>query len=233
LYSVGGDPKGTSISSWGDAGRFVFSGFDIFKLVIVRDNGIGIPRSFDPDTSNTLGVKIARDIVRMQLNGKIEFRCTDGTEVRIDFPVEKESAQTGAAEREPSKEARSRIKSMVVEDETITSMEIQQMVQSLGLEVAGAVVSGEEAVEQFEKSKPDIVLMDIKLDGEMNGIQAAEKIKQKTEVAVIFLSAVLGKYMQEIDKLSGAKGFLHKPFQNLELREEIERLLPASRKKAG
>ena len=104
-------------------------------------------------------------------------------------------------------------------------MEIEGMVRTLGHEVTRAIVSGEEAVEQFEKNRPDIVLMDIKLKGEMNGIQATAKIKEKGEIPVVFLSAFLDKHMEEIKKLSGVIGFLHKPFLKMELQEEIEKLI--------
>lgn len=195
--------------------------------IVVRDNGIGFPETLDPDHCETLGLQLVSSIVQAQLDGTIEFKRDHGTEVRLEIPLKEAPVQTRPAEREQQvKETEySGLKVMVVEDEVVTSMEIQNMIRNMGYEVARAVVSGEEAVQEFEKSPLDIVLMDIKLKGEMNGIQAAAIIKEKAAVPVIFLSAFLDKHMLEIAKLPGPIGFLHKPFLQSELKEEVEKFI--------
>ena len=71
----------------------------------------------------------------------------------------------------------SKINVLVVEDESIVSKDIQHSLKKLGYNVVGASATGERAIELAESEQPDIVLMDIMLKGEMNGIQAAEVIK--------------------------------------------------------
>ena len=79
--------------------------------------------------------------------------------------------------------AESRI--MVVEDEGIVALDIQSKLESKGYEVPAVVASGEEAVRQAEATSPDLVLMDIQLEGEMDGIQAAEQIRHRFDRPVI------------------------------------------------
>ena len=78
---------------------------------------------------------------------------------------------------------------MVVEDEFIVSMEIQDRLKSLGYGIAYAAASGEEAITKAGETKPDLVLMDIMLKGEIDGVDAAEQIKNKYDIPVIYLTA--------------------------------------------
>ena len=116
---------------------------------------------------------------------------------------------------------RGKIMVMVVEDEVIISMTIQTSLRALGFEVSSAVTSGEEAVKCAQEDRPDLILMDIKLKGEMSGIEAARRIQGKHKVPIIFLSA----YSKEMVGALSC-GFLPKPFQEYELAEAIEELLP-------
>ena len=83
----------------------------------------------------------------------------------------------------------SRAKVMVVEDESIVAIDISQRLQSLGYEVTATVSSGEKAVEMAEKTRPDIILMDIVLKGEMGGIEAAEEINKRMKVPIVYITA--------------------------------------------
>src|SRR5690349_7070554 len=78
---------------------------------------------------------------------------------------------------------------LVVEDESIVSKDIQHSLKKLGYHVVGAASTGEQAVELAIEHMPDIILMDIVLKGEMNGIEAADKIRKDTNIPVIFLTA--------------------------------------------
>src|SRR6516225_7279940 len=78
---------------------------------------------------------------------------------------------------------------LVVEDEVIVSADLQDQLVRLGYRVAGAAVSGEESIRKASDLKPDLVLMDIILKGEMDGIEAARQIRDKLKVPVIFLTA--------------------------------------------
>jgi CheY-like chemotaxis protein len=81
-------------------------------------------------------------------------------------------------------------KILVVEDEAIESMDIKSTVESFGYSVPCGVGKGEEAVAKALELKPDLVLMDITLKGEIDGIKAAAEIK-KNDIPVVFISAVL------------------------------------------
>ena len=78
---------------------------------------------------------------------------------------------------------------LVVEDESIVSKDIQHSLKKLGYHVVGAAATGELAVQLAMEKQPDIILMDIMLKGEMNGIEAAMRIRQETNIPVIFLTA--------------------------------------------
>jgi len=77
---------------------------------------------------------------------------------------------------------------LVVEDESIVSKDIQHSLKKLGYNVVGAASTGEKAIDLALELKPDLVLMDIMLKGKLTGIDAAEKINEKLNFPVIFLS---------------------------------------------
>ena len=83
----------------------------------------------------------------------------------------------------------SKINVLVVEDESIVSKDIQHSLKKLGYNVVGASATGEKAIELANSENPDIVLMDIMLKGEMNGIEAADNIKKNLSIPIIFLTA--------------------------------------------
>ena len=80
---------------------------------------------------------------------------------------------------------------LVIEDEAIVSKDIQQSLKRLGYNIVGSAATGERAVELAIEKKPDLVLMDIMLKGEMSGIDAAEKIKEQISIPVIYLTRLV------------------------------------------
>ena len=78
---------------------------------------------------------------------------------------------------------------LIVEDENIVALSIQRRLKKLGYEGLLIVSTGEDAVLQAEKTRPDLVLMDIRLEGEMDGIEAAEKIRALFNIPVVYLTA--------------------------------------------
>jgi len=78
---------------------------------------------------------------------------------------------------------------LIVEDEIIAAMDIQKRLINLGYNVPAIVSSGEEAIIKVKENKPELVLMDINLNGEMDGIEAASKIHSFSDISVIFLTA--------------------------------------------
>ncbi len=111
---------------------------------------------------------------------------------------------------------------LVVDDEKIVNLDIQVTLKRLGYEIAGEAVTGEEALEKAWNLKPDLVLMDIKLRGDMDGIEAAESIVRNNDVPVVFLTAYSDEQTLNRAKLSGPFGYLLKPFEERDLHSAIE-----------
>ncbi len=81
---------------------------------------------------------------------------------------------------------------LIVEDQGITAMDEQQIMRDLGYEVTGIAMTGEVAVEQAGRDRPDLVLMDIILAGEMDGREATEKIWELYQIPVVFVTDAFG-----------------------------------------
>jgi PAS domain S-box-containing protein/diguanylate cyclase (GGDEF)-like protein len=111
---------------------------------------------------------------------------------------------------------------LVVEDERIVSMDLQRRLKSMGYEVVGSAVSGEEAIQKAGFLHPDMVLMDIMLDGQLDGIQAAEIIRKQCNIPVIYLTAYADSSTLERAKITEPFGYILKPFEERELHGHIE-----------
>ncbi len=83
----------------------------------------------------------------------------------------------------------SKARIMIVEDEWTVAEEIKMVLQSFEYTVTSMSSSGEEAIQNAEKDKPDLVLMDIVLEGEMDGIEAANEIRSRFNIPIIYLTA--------------------------------------------
>jgi len=114
---------------------------------------------------------------------------------------------------------------LIVEDNGIVALDLETRLQSLGYGVAGIVASGEKAVESVKEKAPDLVLMDIVLKGEMDGIEAAETIGPQFEVPVIFITAYADRERLERAKLTMPFGYILKPFRDRDLKITIEMAL--------
>ncbi|MCP4631777.1 MAG: response regulator, partial [candidate division Zixibacteria bacterium] len=82
-------------------------------------------------------------------------------------------------------------KILIVEDEAIIAMEMENQLQELGYEVTSIVDTGEKAIQKAEEDRPNLILMDIRIKGEMDGIDAAEVIRNRFGIPVIFSTAYL------------------------------------------
>lgn len=111
---------------------------------------------------------------------------------------------------------------LIVEDEVVISRGIQYRLQNLGYGIAGKAYSGEEAVMLAEQTHPDLVLMDIHLPGEFDGIEAAQSIQTRCGIPVIYLTAYDDEEIIQRAKLTEPAGFLLKPFDEANLRITIE-----------
>jgi len=114
---------------------------------------------------------------------------------------------------------------LVVEDEGIVAEDIKKSLQALGYGVSGVVPSGEEAIKEVKENKPDLVLMDIVLKGEINGIDAADQIRFRFNIPVIYLTAYADEKTLERAKITEPFGYIIKPFEERELHTTIETAL--------
>ena len=123
------------------------------------------------------------------------------------------------------KEAKLVPKILVVEDEHIVAMDIQFTLETLGYKVCGIVSSGEESVEKAFRINPDLILMDIKLKGKMDGISAARQIQSKVKIPVIYLTAFGDENTLKELAVTQPYGYINKPFVEHELQVKIEKIL--------
>ncbi|MFI4982987.1 MAG: response regulator, partial [Nevskiales bacterium] len=106
---------------------------------------------------------------------------------------------------------------MVVEDEIIVARDLARILAQLDYEVPALVTSGEEALERAAALRPDLVLMDIHLAGQMDGIAAAQAIRQQHEVPVVFLTAHSDEATFKRAEITEPYGYVLKPFEEREL----------------
>ncbi len=118
-----------------------------------------------------------------------------------------------------------KVRILIVEDEAIIAMEIESQLQSLGYEVTSTVDTGEKAIEKAETDKPDLILMDIRIKGEMDGIDTAEVIRIKFGIPVIFSTAYLDQERIERAKITMPFGYVLKPIQERDLKVTFEMAL--------
>ena len=110
---------------------------------------------------------------------------------------------------------------LIVEDQVLIAREIQDRLQSVGYRVLQSTTSAEEALVLAQQLKPDLVLMDIRLEGPMDGIQGAERLRAMG-IPSVFLTAYSDPAILERAKLSDSFGYILKPFETRELEIVIE-----------
>ena len=120
---------------------------------------------------------------------------------------------------------------LVVEDETIVGEDIRRRLETLGYTVSAVVSSGEEAIKEAEGNDPDLVLMDIVLKGDMDGIEAAELIRTKCDIPVVYITAYADEKLQQRAEATKPYGYILKPFEDRELHTTIEMALSKHEKK--
>ena len=94
-------------------------------------------------------------------------------------------------------------KILIVEDEFLAALVLKRNLKLLGHEVCEPVATGEEAIKSAAREKPDIILMDIRLAGEMDGIEAAQEISSRYQVSIIFTTGYSDQdFMEQVNKLN-------------------------------
>ncbi len=111
---------------------------------------------------------------------------------------------------------------LIVEDEAIVALDIRRQLADLGYEPVAHTMQGEDAVTLAGNLRPDLVLMDIQLAGETDGIATAQEIRQRFSIPVVFLTAFAGEETLKRAKLAEPYGYIIKPFEDRDLRTVIE-----------
>lgn len=111
---------------------------------------------------------------------------------------------------------------LIVEDEAIVAADLAYKLEGLGYKIAGATARGEEAIEMAARLNPQLILMDIQLAGDLDGIQAAEAIRERLDVPIVYLTAHSDPATLARAKLSGPVGYILKPFEKRNLSTQIE-----------
>jgi PAS domain S-box-containing protein len=130
----------------------------------------------------------------------------------------RETAETppSAAFSEP------RPKILVVEDESIVAADLEVTLESLGYEVIGTQAAAEQAIESARVDAPDVILMDIHLKGEMDGIEATAIIQSEMDIPVVFLTAHADSATLQRAKRTAPYGYVLKPFEERELHSALQ-----------
>jgi len=115
-----------------------------------------------------------------------------------------------------------KINVLVVEDESIVSKDIQYSLKKLGYNVVGVAATGQKAIELCGEKLPDIILMDIMLKGDINGIEASTRIKEVYNIPVIFLTAYADENTLSKAKVTEPYAYIIKPFKEIDLHTSIE-----------
>ena len=119
---------------------------------------------------------------------------------------------------------------LVVEDEAIPARAAAVMLGHIGCDVAAIVDSGEEAVEAACRERPDLVLMDIRLKGPMDGIEAAGLIRERLGIPIVFVSAYLAEELDERHDAIDESEFLSKPIDQQALAAGVRRVMRGLRR---
>lgn len=112
-------------------------------------------------------------------------------------------------------------KVLIVEDEMIIALLLERMVRNLGHQVIDKVVSGEEAISVVQNKQPDLILMDIRLQGEIDGIEAISRIHEISDIPVIYISGNTDALQQEKIKRTEYVEFLSKPISISDLSRSL------------
>lgn len=113
-------------------------------------------------------------------------------------------------------------RALIVEDETLIAEELRERLSRLGFSVIASVDSADDGVAIATKERPDLVLMDIRLRGEKDGIQAAHEIRNKVDLPIVYITAYSDRRTIERVKKTEHDGFILKPFHRGELQSTIE-----------
>lgn len=114
---------------------------------------------------------------------------------------------------------------LIVEDERLIAKDLERRLKRLGYTVVALVATGHEAIQQALQHRPDVVLMDIRLQGTIDGIEAAESIHLHMNTLIIYLSAYVDAGTLQRAEATHPAAFLRKPFNEHHLHQTLQRVL--------
>jgi len=126
---------------------------------------------------------------------------------------------------DPDHEGRSAARVLVVEDERLIAQDLQRRLGRLGYPVCGVVSSGEEAIDKAESQRPTVILMDIVLQGQMDGIEAADLIRTTFDIPIIYITAYGDEPTVRRANMARPSDYLVKPFNDHQLEAALEHAL--------
>lgn len=114
------------------------------------------------------------------------------------------------------------VKILIAEDEAIIAADLEKSLQKLNYQVVGIENSGESVIKAAREKAPDLILMDIMLNGKINGIKAAQQIKEDLDIPVIYLTAYADEKTVQNAKITDPFGYILKPFDEINLNSHIQ-----------
>jgi two-component system cell cycle sensor histidine kinase/response regulator CckA len=122
-----------------------------------------------------------------------------------------------------------KISILIVEDEGIVALDLENRLEGLGYSVSGIAATGKDAIRKAAEMHPDLVLMDIRLRGDMDGIEAARAIQARSHIPVVYITALADQDTLQRSETTGHQGYVVKPLEDAELRVVIETALASTR----
>ncbi len=113
-------------------------------------------------------------------------------------------------------------KILIVEDEIIIAIDLKIRLEDLGYYVPGIAVNGRDAIKKTGEKNPDIILMDILLNGDKDGIEVAQQIRNQYNIPIIYLTGNQNDSVIERAETTEPYGYINKPFDNNEIENAIE-----------
>jgi|GEM_PF-1139142 len=187
----------------------------------VSDTGNTFPRDYNPDTAESLGLQLVEELTR-QLKGILHIDTSEKTEISITFGGNHSNFNPGE-EMKTAKED-NRISILIVEDDLITASYIKKSLEKEGYRVPAIISTGEEAVAFCDIDAPDVIIMDILLAGEIDGIEAAKRIRKHHDIPLLYASGNSEEYSLVKAQKTTPVGFIIKPIDVKEVIKLIKGL---------
>jgi len=182
----------------------------------VADDGVGIPREFDIKNNDSLGMQLIHALTH-QLKGSISHESGPGTKFMLSFGKGGKAAPAAANFSGRDADETRNIKILIVEDERITGLNIKGMLTKAGYGVSRVLSRGADVLPAVIMEQPDLVLMDIFLEDDMDGIAVAGEMKKQFDIPVIFITANTNMEVKQRALATNPAAYLHKPIDKVEL----------------